>query len=149
MNPKTVLFVDDEELILKTIQRIVVDRDFNALFASSGAEALAVLQEHPVHVIVTDMRMPGMSGLDLLATIKDTYPHIVRIVLSGFTEVTTMLAAINDEQIFRYITKPWESQDELVSIIEEALERASEAVEPPMASTAPAAEEAQGCAQTN
>ena len=124
MSQKTVLFVDDEERILKTIQRIVHGKPFNALFASSGPEALKVLESEEVHVIVTDMRMPEMTGLDLLRAVKVKYPKIVRVVLSGYTHITTLLTAINEGEIFRYITKPWEKQDELISVVMAALEHA-------------------------
>jgi two-component system response regulator HupR/HoxA len=122
MNDRTVLFVDDEERILKTIERIVYRKPFQAAFAESGPAALKLLETLEVHVIVTDMRMPEMTGLQLLREVKVKYPQIVRIVLSGYTQVSTLLTAINQGEIFRYITKPWERDDELISVIMEALE---------------------------
>ncbi len=122
MNERVVLFVDDEEHILKTIQRVVHRKPFKAVFAESGPAALKLLESQEVHVIVTDMRMPEMTGLQLLREVKGKHPQIVRVVLSGYTHITTLLTAINQGEIFRYITKPWENNDELVSVVMEALE---------------------------
>ena len=119
---KTVLFVDDEERILKTIKRIVFKKPFNAFFANSGPRALEIMAQEEVHVIVTDMRMPEMTGLDLLRIVKEKYPKCVRIVLSGYTQITTLLTAINQGEIFRYIMKPWEKEEELLSVIMEGLD---------------------------
>ncbi len=124
MSHKTVLFVDDEERILKTIRRLAHGSPFRAIFAQSGAEALELLEHEDVQVIVTDMRMPEMTGLELLREVKARYPKIIRVVLSGYTDITTLLKAINDGQIFRFITKPWEKQEDLLSVIDEALRRA-------------------------
>ena len=118
MSDKTVLFVDDEEKILKSIKRITFNKPFKALFAGSGQEALRVLEQHSdISVLVTDMRMPEMTGLELLRTCKEKYPKIVRIVLSGYSQISTLLTAINQGEIFRYILKPWENEEELMAAV--------------------------------
>ncbi len=122
MEKRTVLFVDDEEKILKSLKRGLLDEPYNTLFALSGKEALEILQREEVHIIVTDMRMPEMSGLDLLRIVKQDYPHIVRMVLSGYTQVTTLLTAINQGEIFKFITKPWQLEEEFKPAIREAVE---------------------------
>lgn len=122
MDKKTILFVDDEELVLDTLKRGLFDEPYELLFATSGKEALEILDENEVHVIVTDMRMPEMTGLELLKTVKQRHPHVVRLVLSGYTQVTTLLTAINQGEIFRYITKPWKLEDELKAMLKEAVE---------------------------
>ncbi|NLH40687.1 MAG: response regulator [Planctomycetes bacterium] len=138
MNEKTVLFVDDEDRILKTIERIVHRKPFKAIFAESGAAALKLLESQEVHVVVTDMRMPEMTGLQLLREVKDKYPHIVRVVLSGYTQITTLLTAINEGEIFRYVTKPWEKNEDLISVVMAALEHGEKAqAVQPVASGAP------------
>lgn len=76
----------------------------------------------PVHVIVTDMRMPELSGLELLQTVKQQYPHVIRLVLSGDDEVATLLGAINEGEILRFIRKPWKSSEELRTTIRQAIE---------------------------
>ncbi len=121
MEKRTVLFVDDEENVLSALRRGLLDEPYNTLFAHSGREALEILARSPVHVIVTDMRMPEMSGLDLLRTVKREYPHIVRMVLSGYTQVTTLLTAINQGEVFRFVTKPWRLEDEFKPAVREAV----------------------------
>ena len=122
MEKRTVLFVDDEEKMLTSLKRGLLDEPYKTLFANSGKEALEILQRNPVHVIVTDMRMPEMGGLELLRTIKAEYPNIIRMVLSGYTQVSTLLTAINQGEIFRFITKPWKLEEEFKPAILEALE---------------------------
>ncbi len=122
MEKRTVLFVDDEEKILKSLKRGLLDEPYNTLFALSGKEAIEILQREEVHIIVTDMRMPEMSGLELLRIVKQDYPHIVRMVLSGYTQVTTLLTAINQGEIFKFMTKPWQLEEEFKPAIREAVE---------------------------
>ncbi len=119
---RTLLFVDDEIRILRSIERSLLDEPYTLLFAESGENALKLLETNEVHVIVTDMRMPGISGLDLLKIVKEKYPHIVRLVLSGYTQVTTLLTAINQGEIFRFITKPWKVEKEFKAALREAVE---------------------------
>lgn len=122
MDNRTILFVDDEENVLRSLQRGLMDEPYNLLFADSGKKALKILEENEVHIIVTDMRMPEMGGLELLRIVKDKYPKIVRLVLSGYTQVTTLLTAINQGEIFKFITKPWKLEEEFKSILQQAVE---------------------------
>jgi two-component system response regulator HupR/HoxA len=122
MDKRTVLFVDDEERLLASLRRGLLDEPYNALFAGSGKEALKILEQQEVHVLVTDMRMPEMGGLELLREVKQKYPHVVRMVLSGYTQVTTVLTAVNQGEVFRYITKPWKLEEEFKPTIREAIE---------------------------
>jgi len=119
---RTVLFVDDEEKILRSLKRGLLDEPYRSLFAKGGKEALEILKREEVHIIVTDMRMPEMSGLELLKTVKQEYPHIVRMVLSGYTQVTTLLTAINQGKILKFITKPWQLEEEFKPAVREAVE---------------------------
>jgi CheY-like chemotaxis protein len=122
MEKRTVLFVDDEEKVLASLKRGLLDEPYESLFANSGKEALEILEQSQVHVIVTDMRMPEMGGLELLRTVKEEYPHIIRMVLSGYTQVTTLLTAINQGEIFRFITKPWKLEEDFKPAVREAVE---------------------------
>ncbi len=122
MEKKIVLFVDDEEKLLTSLKRGLFDEPYETLFANSGKEALEILEQNQVHVIVTDMCMPEMDGLELLRTVKEEYPHIIRMVLSGYADTDTLLAAINQGEIFRFIAKPWKSNEELKTIIRQAIE---------------------------
>lgn len=122
MEKRTVLFVDDEEKILKSLKRSFLDEPYEALFAKSGREALEILQQEETHVIVTDLRMPEMEGFELLGIVKEVYPHIIRLVLSGYAEVDSILNAINKGEILRFITKPWKSDVEFKTTIRQAIE---------------------------
>ena len=119
---RTILFVADEVRLLRSLEQAMLDEPYETLYAESGAEALKLLEENEVHVIVTDMRMPEMSGLALLKIVKEKYPHIVRLVLSGYTQVTTLLTAINQGEIFRFITKPWKMEQEFKTVLAQAVE---------------------------
>ncbi len=122
MEVKTVLFVDDEKKILTSLKRGLLDEPYETLFANSGKEALEILKRKKVHVIVTDMRMPEMTGLELLRIVKEEYPHIVRMVLSGYTQISTLLTAINQGEVYKYITKPWKLEEDFKPSIREAID---------------------------
>ena len=119
---RTILFVDDEEKVLKSLQRGLLDEPYHCLFANSGKDALDILENNEVHVICTDMRMPEMNGLELLRIVKEKYPQIVRLVLSGYTQVGMLLTAINQGEIFKFITKPWKLEEEFKTVLEQAVE---------------------------
>jgi FixJ family two-component response regulator len=120
MKRKTVLCVDDETQILNSLKRVLRRENYDLLTAVGGAEALKVLERETVHVVITDQRMPGMTGVELLAQIKERWPHIVRIVLSGYADAGVMMEAINNGEIFRFLAKPWDD-DELKAAICDAL----------------------------
>jgi len=119
---RTVLFVDDDAKVLTSLKRGLIEEPYNILFANSGKEALEILKQQEVNVIVTDMRMPEMNGLELLKVVKKDYPHIIRMILSGYTDIDTLLTAINEGEIFRFIPKPWKSNEELKTVIRQAIE---------------------------
>lgn len=118
----TVLFVDDEENILRAIRRELMDEDYNCLYAESGGKALYLMERQPVSVVVSDMKMPGMDGLRLLREIKNRYPMTVRIVLSAYTQIGQVLVSINQAGIYKFITKPWDTDCELKTVVREGLE---------------------------
>ncbi len=119
---RTVLFVDDEEKILRSLKRALFDEPYETLFANSAKEAIEILKHNDVNVIVTDMRMPEMSGDELLRIVKEQYPHVVRMVLSGYMQVSTLLEAVNEEGVFKFITKSSELMEELKPAVREALD---------------------------
>ncbi|MDF2570463.1 MAG: response regulator receiver protein [Sporomusa sp.] len=121
MRKNVILFVDDEVNILSALRRVVIDQEFEALFANSAQQALAIMKDKPVNVLVTDMRMPQMDGLAMLKIVKQEHPEIVRIVLSGYTQLAQVLATINHGDIFKFITKPWEEED-LLTVLYQAIE---------------------------
>lgn len=115
-----VLLVDDEENILRSLQRILRREPWELTTASSGEQALAAMAEHKYDLVISDARMPGMDGPTLLAEIRRKYPWCIRILLTGYADITSTIKAINDGQIYRYISKPWDD-DELRLTIRQAL----------------------------
>ena len=122
MESRTVLFVDDEANTLNALKRVLINEPYETLFADSGKKAIEVLRANQVHVIISDMRMPQMSGIELLKIVKREYPYIIRLLFSANTDINTLLAAINQGQIFRFISKPWGLDEELRTIIRQAIE---------------------------
>ncbi len=114
------LFVDDEVNILKSLARLFRAEPLRVFTASSAAEALALLGSEPVQVVVSDQRMPGTTGVKLLAQVRERRPDVVRILLTGHTEIGVAIEAINHGEIFRLLTKPW-NDDELRATVRQAL----------------------------
>jgi putative nucleotidyltransferase with HDIG domain len=117
----TVLFVDDEVNILKALQRLLRNEPMEVLTASRPAEAIELLESTPAQVVVSDQRMPEMSGVDLLSTIRERHPDMVRMMLTGYTEMNIAVEAINKGEIYRLITKPW-NDDELKATLRQAFD---------------------------
>ncbi|SEM22072.1 Response regulator c-di-GMP phosphodiesterase, RpfG family, contains REC and HD-GYP domains [Pseudomonas sp. NFIX51] len=112
----TVLLVDDEESILNSLRRLLRSQPYDILLADSAAKALEILAQRPVDVVMSDARMPSMDGATLLAHIHQRYPSTLRILLTGYADMTLIAKAINEGQIHRYISKPWNDEDMLVTL---------------------------------
>lgn len=104
------LIVDDELANLRLLERLF-RHDFQCLTASSGAAAIDLLTQHDVAILITDQRMPQMSGIELLKQTAELRPHMARILLTGYTDVEALVDAINCGLVHRYITKPWNNDD--------------------------------------
>lgn len=104
------LIVDDEIPNLRLLERLFA-KDFQCLTASSGAEAIRLLEQHDVAILITDQRMPEITGIELLKSTARLRPHMVRILLTGYTEVEALFEAINSGLVYMYITKPWNNDD--------------------------------------
>ncbi|MDH4607925.1 HD domain-containing phosphohydrolase [Pseudomonas sp. BN102] len=116
----TLLLVDDEEYVISALRRVLRSEPYELLNASSGADALALLAEREVDLVVSDARMPGMDGPSLLAEVQQRRPGTLRILLTGATDLDTSIRAINQGQIYRYLSKPW-NDDELRVTLRQAL----------------------------
>jgi FixJ family two-component response regulator len=119
---RTLLLVDDEENIVSALTRLLRRDGYRILRATSGEEGLKMLADHSVGVIVSDQRMPGMTGVEFLSKVREGYPETIRIVLSGYTELESVTDAINRGAIYKFLTKPWED-DLLRANIDEAFRR--------------------------
>ncbi|HEY2934456.1 MAG TPA: sigma-54 dependent transcriptional regulator [Acidobacteriota bacterium] len=115
MKQHKVLVVDDEPANLQKLRRTFIE-DYDVVTAGSAAEALKILSDQPLDVIITDQKMPGMSGVELLEKSIEVNPDIVRIVLTGYTEVEDLIDAINSGRVYKYITKPWEPMSLRITI---------------------------------
>ncbi|MDR3479868.1 MAG: EAL domain-containing protein [Burkholderiaceae bacterium] len=120
--PRTLLLVDDESNILNALKRLLRGGRFKILTAGSGQAGLDIMAQQAVDVIVSDQRMPGMTGVEFLGIAKNLYPDTVRIVLSGYTELHSVTDAVNQGAIYKFLTKPWDDE-QLKGHIEEAFRR--------------------------
>ncbi|WP_158617502.1 response regulator [Legionella sp. km772] len=119
---RNLLIVDDELNILKTLKRQLnplQQNNYTIYTAQSGAEALEILQATPIQVIISDQRMPNMTGVELLSQTKLLYPQTIRLILSGYTDFFAIQEAINNGNIYKFLNKPWQSH-ELISHINDA-----------------------------
>ncbi|QOV87761.1 hybrid sensor histidine kinase/response regulator [Humisphaera borealis] len=115
------LVVDDEPDVVKSVKDLF-RLDFKVLTATSAVEALDLLQRETVHVVMTDQRMPDMTGVQFLGRVEKNYPEIVRLLFTGYADLRSVVDAINQGHVWRYITKPWDP-DELGTVIRAACER--------------------------
>ena len=118
----TLLFVDDEANILSALKRLFHPSGYRILTAESGKAGLGILEREKVDLIISDMRMPEMSGAQFLEQARARWPDSVRILLTGYADITSTIDAINKGRIYRYISKPWEDHD-MILLVRQALER--------------------------
>jgi len=121
-----VLFVDDELQVLKAIKRGLHLEKYNKFFVTSGEEALKIIENEEIAMIITDMKMPKMDGLSLLKKVNEVKPNIVKVILSGYTNLAQIIATINALNIYKFILKPWDLKTELEPIILEGLKKYEE-----------------------
>ncbi len=116
---RTLLLVDDELSVLRSLQRLFRPAGYRILTALSGSEALALMAQQSVHVVLSDFRMPRMTGDKLLREVRQLYPGTVRVILSGFAELNAVMAALNDGVVYKFLVKPWDNA-ELLAHMEDA-----------------------------
>jgi putative two-component system response regulator len=119
---ETVLFVDDTALTLEMIRNLFKDEGTAVITAANASEALAIIRDEEVAVVVSDNVMPGMSGVEFLSSLKNISPDTVKILMSAFADLPSALAAINTSEVFRYVLKPWKD-DEMKGAVHEGLRR--------------------------
>jgi response regulator RpfG family c-di-GMP phosphodiesterase len=120
--PATLLLVDDEPSILSALRRLFRPQGYRVLVAEGGQAGLDLLHGETVDLVISDMRMPGMDGAQFLERVRRVQPHSARILLTGYADIASTIAAINDGEIDRYIAKPWDDNDILL-VVREALAR--------------------------
>ena len=128
--PLRVLFVDDEERIVSLL-RTIFRQSYEVHTATSGAEALEIIAKTHIHVIVSDQRMPGMLGIDLLTRVRQLSPNTMRVLLTGYSDLAAIVGSVNDGEVFRYINKPWD-HSEIKAIVAQAAEIAQTTAQAPV-----------------
>lgn len=116
MTAPHVLLVDDEPAIRNSLIRVLADEDYRISTASNGIQALAILKAQEVDLIISDEKMPYMTGANFLREVRKQYPATVRIVLTGQPSIESMIAAINEGEIFRFLLKPWNDAELLEAV---------------------------------
>ncbi|MBI4808080.1 MAG: response regulator [Nitrosomonadales bacterium] len=129
----TLLFVDDEANILSSLKRLFRPFGYRIFTAEGGAQALEIMEREAIDLVISDMRMPQMSGAQFLQKVNERWPETIRILLTGYAEIADTIDAINKGHIYRYISKPWEDNDIVLSIQHalrhKQLERANQGLE--------------------
>lgn len=115
------LIIDDEVEITKALTR-QFRKEYNVFSANNAEDGFLIMEKEKIQVVLSDQRMPGLTGIDFFSRIKDKYPDALKLILTGYTDIEAVIGAINEGQVFRYVTKPW-NPDELDSIIKEAFEK--------------------------
>ncbi len=118
---KNVFFIDDEENVLNSLKRAFRNEAFTGHYFTSANEALKECDKIKPEVIVSDVLMPEMNGFELLKKAKEISPTSVRVMLTGYADVTTILHAMNSGDVYRFITKPWKMESGAIEIIEESI----------------------------
>jgi signal transduction histidine kinase len=121
MDRHTILVVDDEPDVVKSVKDLL-RLDYHVLGATRASEAVEILRNQEVHLVMTDQRMPEMTGVQFLSKVRGDYPEAIRLLFTGYADIRAVIDAINQGNVYRYITKPWDP-DELQSVIREACER--------------------------
>jgi CheY-like chemotaxis protein len=106
----TVLIVDDEPGILGALKRVLHHEPYRVLTTTNPMEAFHLLATHSVQMVISDQRMPEMTGTELLLQVKLLYPDVVRVILTGYTDEEAIMAAINDGQVYKFLFKPWNAE---------------------------------------
>lgn len=122
VKPAAILFVDDEANVLKALRRLFHNETYVTYFASSGAEGLKILRQYAVDLIISDMRMPEMSGTEFLTQAFMQWPQTVRVLLTGYADFQSTIDAVNKGHIYNYCNKPW-NDEELKLLVRNALEQ--------------------------
>ncbi|MEW5975097.1 MAG: response regulator [Acidobacteriota bacterium] len=122
-DPITILLVDDEEMVLTSIKSfLAIETDYNVLTYTSPTKALRELDHQNVDLVISDYLMPDMDGITFLGRVKEKYPQVPRILLTGYADKENAIKAINDVGLYQYIEKPW-NNDDLKLIIRNGLEK--------------------------
>ncbi len=117
-----ILLVDDEPNVVSSLKRALVDEPYKIHTASSGVEGLSILKENRIKLVISDEKMPGMAGSEFLSAVKKLFPDTIRIILTGHASIQAAMNAVNNGEIYRFFSKPW-NEIELKLAIRSAIEK--------------------------
>jgi two-component system probable response regulator PhcQ len=106
---KNILLVDDEDTVRDSLSTVLEREGYTVHQAASGDEALQALKEKPIQLVISDHNMPGMSGLEFLKLVRERYPNVVRVMLTGDPDPQTIIRSVNEGEVYRFIKKPWDN----------------------------------------
>ena len=129
MEKPAILFVDDEQRVLRSL-KVLFSPMYKVYTTTNGYEALKLLKTENIEVLVSDQRMPEMMGTELLRLAKEASPDTMRLLLTGYSDLTAIVGSINEGEIFRYINKPWNNK-EIKETIASAMEASLKTTLPP------------------
>jgi response regulator RpfG family c-di-GMP phosphodiesterase len=115
------LVVDDEPEVCDSVYHLL-RRDYQILRATSAADAVKLMEQHEVDIIMTDQRMPEMTGVDMLKTVHSQFPEAIRILFTGYSDIRSVISAINQGHVYRYLSKPWQPEELEAAIADAAAE---------------------------
>jgi DNA-binding NtrC family response regulator len=115
------LVIDDEPDVCDSVHDLL-RREFRVLKATSAEEGYRIMQQDEVHIVMTDQRMPRMTGVELLTKMKARHPHAIRMLFTGFADLESIMAAINQGHVFQFLKKPWQPEELIVAVREAAAE---------------------------
>lgn len=119
----TILLVDDEERVLRTLKLTFRREPYEVIATTNPMEALKMLEKQPVDVIISDQRMPEITGVDFLRQAREIQPHAVRLLLTGYSDLEAIIRSVNEAEIYRYVQKPWDN-DDLLQKVHKAMQQA-------------------------
>jgi DNA-binding NtrC family response regulator len=115
------LVIDDEPDVCDSVHDLL-RREFRVLKATSALEGYGIMQQEVVHIVMTDQRMPRMTGVELLTKMKARHPHAIRMLFTGFADLESIVAAINQGHVFQFLKKPWQPEELIMAVREAAAE---------------------------
>ena len=118
----SILIVDDEPAIISALKRALIEEPFDIFTAKNGMEGLEVLKANRIKIVISDEKMPGMTGSEFLSRVKELFPETIRIMLTGAASIESAIKAVNNGEIYRFFTKPW-NDIELKLAIRSAIEK--------------------------
>jgi two-component system, probable response regulator PhcQ len=117
MEQATIMLVDDEEFVISSIKRSLRKEEYKIIGFTDAGRALEALKSLEVDVIISDQRMPGLSGMEFLIQTRKLYPNTIRILLTGHSDIEVAISAINEGKLYRFLTKPWDDAELKVTIL--------------------------------